>query len=482
MPQRVTTSSNTCSIAKRNAKGMPMKARASRLASFVKNAPPDRLACLFQDHVRWPERYASERNRLYAMQNTFWLFLAQVLATSSSCQETVARFLAALAVTGQHASANTASYCGARKRLPQEALDHVLREVTSKTHAHANERRRLWCGRRVKVIDGSSVSMPDTPENQAQYPQPDGQKPGCGFPVARLTVIFCLATGVVLTYAKAALAIGERALFRDLWDTLEPGEVVLADRGFCSYAEFYLLHQRGIDCVMRKHQRRGKTSVVEKRLAKNDVVMAWMKTSVRPQWLDEETWRNMPASLLVREIAMAIETPGFRTEHIVVATTLLNPKAFPKHAFEQLYRHRWMAELFLRDLKTTMGMEILRCKSPAMIHKEIAMHFIAYNLLRAAIFQAADRRGCTPYDISFKSCLATLRQWAPHFDSLRAKPRKRAKLFRDLLATFLQNRIPHRPDRTEPRAKKRRPKNYPLLTKPRHLFQDIPHRNRYHVA
>jgi hypothetical protein len=459
-----------------------MKTKTARLASFVKNVPPDRLACLFHDHVRWPEQYASKRNRLYAAQNTFWMFLAQVLATGSSCQETVARLLAGLAAVGQHASANTASYCEARKRLPQEGLDDVLRQVTSATHAHANEPKRMWCGRRVKVVDGSSVSMPDTPANQAQYPQPGAQKPGCGFPVARLTVFFCLVTGVVLAYANAALTVAERTLFHDLWDSLEQGDVVLADRGFCSYADFYVLGRRGVDCVMRKHQRRGKTSLVEKRLGKNDVLMVWMKTSVRPEWLDEQTWRAMPASLVVREIAIAVQTPGFRTKHITVATTLLDPKAFPKQAFEQLYRRRWMIELFLRDLKTTMGMEVLRCKSPAMIHKELAMHFIVYNLLRAAIYEATQKRNVSPYDISFKSALATLRQWAPHFDALTAKPRKRASLYRLLLQTLLQNRIPHRPDRAEPRAKKRRPKNYPLLNKPRGTFKEIPHRNRYHAA
>jgi len=463
-------------------KGIPMKRKSSRLASFVKNAPPDRLECLFHDQVRWPAQYASKRNRRYPMHITFWLFLSQVLATATSCQETVARYLATLAAAGQHASANTGSYCEARKQLPQEGLDQVLREVTYETHARANARRHMWRGRRVKVVDGSSVSMPDTPQNQAAYPQPGTQKPGCGFPVARLTVMFCLATGVVLAYAKAALAVSERALFRDLWKHLEPGDIVLADRGFCSYAEIYLLGRRGVDCVMRKHQRRGKTSLVEKRLAKNDVVMAWMKTGVRPEWLDEQTWRDMPDSLLVREITVVIETPGFRTKNVVVTTTLLDPKAFPKQAFEQLYRRRWMAELCLRDLKTTMGMDVLRCKSPAMIHKELAMHLIAYNLLRAAIFQAADARRRNPYDISFKSTLATLRQWAAYFESLSTKPRKRARLYRNLLATLLKNRIPYRPDRTEPRAKKRRPKNYPLLTEPRHQYQEIPHRNRYHKA
>jgi len=458
-----------------------MRTYAARLAAFVRHADANELACLFQEHVRWPERYASKRSRLYTMPHTFWLFLGQVLTTGASCHEVVARFLGRLAVAGLHASTNNAAYCAARKRLPQEALDHVLNEVTRETHAQGCDSKLLWCGRCVKVVDGSSVSMPDTSANQAKYPQPTVQKPGCGFPVMRLTVMFCLATGVVLDVAKAALTVSERALFRDLWDGLKKGDVVLTDRGFCSYAEMYMLRQRGVDCVMRKHQRRGKTSLVQKRLAKNDALMVWIKTSARPEWLDAETWRALPASMLVREVTVDIAIPGFRTQHVVIATTLLDSKTYRAQAFAELYRRRWNAELYLRDLKTTMGMDVLRCKSPAMIHKEITMHFIAYNLLRTAMLHAALEHRRSPNDIGFKASLATLRQWAPHFSYLRAKPRKRARLYRQLLQTLARNLVHRRPDRVEPRAKKRRPKNYQLLTKPRRQFNEIPHRNQYHA-
>lgn len=458
-----------------------MKSKKRRLAAFAARVDADPLACVFEQ-VTWPHRYASKRNRLYSMQNTFWLFLGQVLATGASCQEAVTRLLGRLAIAGLRASTNTAAYCKARKRLPQEALDQVLDEVTRVAHAKACIPKLMWRGRRVKVVDGSSVSMPDTPENQAEYPQPSGQKPGCGFPVARLTVMFCLASGAVLHYAKAALAISERALFRSLWDHLEPGDVVLADRGFCSYAEMYLLSRRGVDCVMRKHARRGKTSLIDKRLGKNDLLMLWFKTAVRPQWIDEESWRALPNTLCVREITVEIDTPGFRTQHVIIATTLLDPKAFPEHTFAALYRRRWSAELFLRDLKTTMGMDVLRCKSPAMIRKELAIHFIAYNLLRNAMLDASLTHRRNPAELSFKSSLATFRQWAPNFAALHPKPRMRLRLYRQLLHTLATNRLPHRPDRVEPRAKKRRPKNYPLLTKPRREFEDIPHRNKYHAA
>lgn len=444
-------------------------------------APPDELATLFQQLVQWPAQFAAKRRRTYTPENTFWLFLSQVLCTSASCQEAVTRLLSRLALRGKRVSANTSAYCKARQRLPQEALDLVFDELNSKALARAPSAQR-WCGRNVKVTDGSSGSMPDTPENQARYPQPKTQKKGCGFPVMRIVVLFSLGTGAVLAYARGALAVHERTLFHEVWDQLEREDVVLADRGFCSYADFYVLGQRGVDCVMRKHQRRGKTSILEKKLGENDLLVRWNKNNVCPAWLSKKAWDAMPQTMLVREITVEISTPGFRTTSITIATSLLDPRQFPAEAFAQLYRRRWMAELFLRDLKTTMGMDMLRCKSPGMIHKELTMHFIAYNLLRTAMLEAARQTTVPPESIGFKAGLATTRQWAPLFAGLHNRPRKHAALYKKMLQTIAANQISHRPDRNEPRAKKRRPKNYPLLTQPRREFKEIPHRNRYHVA
>ena len=441
---------------------------------------PDELACLFQDLVHWPEEWRGKRERLYTPSTTFWMFLAQVFYTGASCQEMVARFIARLTTTNREASANNAAYCKARMRLPQEAINHVHQDLVKQASALAPRETR-WGGRPVKVLDGSSVSMPDTPANQAQYPQPNTQKKGCGFPVMRLTVLFSLSTGAVLAYAKDALAVHERTLFHRLWHSLEKDDILLADRGFCGYADFHLLLQRGIDCVMRKHQRRGKSSSLEKKLGKKDALMRWRNTG-KPKWLSMDEWRKLPETMVVREISIDITTPGFRTKHVTITTTLRDHKKFPPEYFAELYRRRWAAELYLRDIKTTMAMDVLRCESPAMIHKELTMYLIAYNLLRITMMQAARRAGETQRAISFKSSLATLRQWAPYFLKLHHRPRKRLKLHCALLDTTAKNRLPNRPDRVEPRARKRRPKNYPLLTKPRQDFEEIPHRNNYRAT
>ena len=391
----------------------------------------------------------------------------------------VRKFLAWLAIKeGKTASPDTAAYCKARARLGQEDLDRASAQVVESIQA-SSKAERLWHGRRVKVVDGTGLSMPDTPENQALYPQSKGQKPGCGFPMMKLVALFGLGTGVMLSFAKGAKTLSERALFRTLWNLLGPGDVVLADRGFCDYASVFLLAQRGVDCVMRNHHRR-KTGVSQlERFGKGDRLIQWHQSGVRPRWLDPDAWRAMPDRLTLREIRFRVEIPGFRTESVTVVSTLLDPEAFPKDAFVELYRRRWLAELFLRDIKTTLGMDILRCKTPGMIHKELTMHCIAYNLIRALMLEAATQHGVPLDRLSFKGTVATVRQWAPVMAAARLGPAKRRRILNALLEYIARDRLPHRPNRTEPRAVKRRPKNYQRLTKPRRLFKESPHRNHY---
>ena len=335
----------------------------------------------------------------------------------------------------------------------------------------------LWFGRPVKVVDGSGLSMPDTPENQRRYPQAKSAQPGCGFPVMRVVALFCLGTGALLALAKGSLHVGERALFRSLWPLLEAGDVVLADRGFCGYAEFYFLMGRGVDCVMRNHQRRTVGKTVLKSFRRGDRLILWHKSAVRPAWVDMDDWKAMPQTLALREIQFQAAVRGFRVETITVVTTLLDPDRFPADAFADLYRRRWQAELFLRDIKTTMGMDILRCKTPGMVHKELAIYLIAYNLVRLTMLEAAQKHNAPVERLSFKGTLSTIRSWASIFAAV-AEPRRRA-LWTGLLDCLAADRLPHRPNRVEPRARKRRPKNYQLLNKPRRLFKEIHHRNKY---
>ena len=410
---------------------------------------------------------------------TFWLFLSQVLSADGSCQEAAKKFLAWLALTnGPQASPRTAGYCKARARLSQADIDREAERVVQRIQAAAAA-VPLWRGRRVKIADGSSVSMPDTAPNQQAYPQPKGQKAGCGFPVMRIVAIFSLTTGVLLHLAKGALRVGERALFRSLWDRFDPGDVVLTDCGFCSYADVFLLLQRGVDCVMRNHQRRKVGLSLVRRLGRGDRIIQWHKTSTRPKWLSPEEWRALADRLTLREITFSVAVDGFRTEVITVVTPLLDPEAFPKAAFVELYRQRWRAELHLRDIKTTMGMDVLRAKSPAMIHKELTMHVMAYNLIRALMLDAAVSHGVSAHRIRFKGAVATVRQWAPLLVAGELDAPRQRRMMKRLLECLALDPLPHRPNRTEPRARKRRPKNYQLLTQPRHEFKETPHRSKY---
>ena len=418
-----------------------------------------------------------KRRRLCFPSRTFWLFLSQVFSADGSCRAAVRKFLAWLAVhDGVAASPNTAAYCKARGRLSEALLARRLRRVTRRVEARAAG-EGLWCGRRVKVADGSGLSMADTAENQAVYPQSSRQKPGCGFPAMRIVALFSLATGTLLALAKDRLRVHERTLFRRLWNHLEPGDVVLADRGFCGYADYCCLAERGVECVMRKNGRRSVGATPGRRLGKGDRLIHWHKTGRCPKWLDRQAWHAMPDRLTVREVHFVVDIHGFRTEAITVSTTLLDPQAYPTDAFIELYRRRWMAELFLRDIKTTLGMDILSCKTPDMVHKELLIYLIAYNLVRALMLEASLRHGVPVHRISFKGTLSTVREWAPILAA--ASPKRRQGLVDRLIAILARDPLPNRPNRVEPRARKRRPKNYQLLNKPRREFKEIIHRSKY---
>jgi len=418
-----------------------------------------------------------KRNRLFPPLRTFWLFLAQALSADRSCREAVHKLLAWLACAQQNeASPNTAAYCKARKRLSIRAVKALHDDVVTRLQRSPLAQRR-WCGRCVRVVDGSGISMPDTVENQQRYPQSKAVKPGCGFPDMRIVAMFSLATGALLRYANACRRVSERILFHRLWDQLEPGDVVLADKGFCGFADFYFLHQRGVDSVMALHQRRSVGLRKLKRLGPGDILVQWDKMKSPPTWLTKQQWAAVPDTLTVRHITFTVDIPGFRSRRFTIATTLLDPRQFPTRAFPELYRQRWRAELYLRDIKIAIGIDILRCKTPDMVEKELAVHVIAYNLIRATMLQAAHYAKRDPERISFKGTMQTLRQWAP---IMALAPDEYSDWLRGaMLNAIARAPVPNRPNRVEPRARKRRPKNYQLLNKPRRQFSEIQHRNRY---
>src|SRR4029434_7087259 len=324
-----------------------------------------------------------------------------------------------------------------------------------------------WHGRAVKIVDGSGVSMPDTEANQQAYPQPGSQKPGLGFPVARLVVLLSLACGAVVAAAVGRIKgpqSSEPMLFHGLHAHLERDDIVLADRFYCSYWEVALLLGRGIDSVMRLHQRRQVDFRGGRRVGREDHVVSWAKPK-RPAWMDEATYAGLPATVDIRCLRVCVPQRGFRTRVVLVATTLLDAQVYSKEDLAGLYRARWHAELDLRSIKQTMQMDVLRCKTPAMVRKEIWGHLLVYNLLRAAMAQAALGHGGVPRQVSLQGTRQTLAA----FHSLLAQmpSTERERVVSIVLSAIASHRVATRPDRSEPRACKRRPKPYPLLRVPR---------------
>jgi hypothetical protein len=357
--------------------------------------------------------------------------------------------------------ANTSAYCQARARLAPGTLRAAHEQLGGWIERRTQEAWR-WCGRSVKVLDGCGLSMPDTVENRARWPYAGGQKPGCGFPTAQMVGLFCLATGRRVRFALDTWKAHEIPLARQLVSWIPEGEIVLTDRGFCGWGFIALLQRKGVDVVMRAHQAR--------RL--KGPRMTWAKPQ-RPETWAKSLWRELPAELAVRIVRFRVMVPGFRTEEVVLVTTLLDAQAYPDEALIALYRRRWAVELCFRDIKTTLGLDVLRCQSPELVEKEIWLQVIAYNLVRALMLEAAWTHGVALERLSFKGTVDTLRQGTPLFaPTMFAFKRARQELLRVIAA----DQVPDRPNRSEPRARKRRPKSYQLLTRPRHRMVVSPSR------
>ena len=331
----------------------------------------------------------------------------------------------------------------------------------------------FWKGRRVYLFDGTTVSMPDTNANQNAYPQHDKQKPGLGFPLARITAIFSLSCGAIMDLGicrYAGKGQGEISLFRTLWSFFRPGDVVLTDRLYCTWRELLTLKQRGVASVSQLQAMRKADFRKGKRLGKEDHIVRWKRPLIRSlSWHDQ---RRLPEYLTVRECRIHIEQAGFRSKAIVVVTTLLDAEEFTKEDLAALYRARWNAELDLRSVKQTLQMDILRCKTPELVRKEIWTHILAYNLIRTIMAQAAMRHAIQPRTISFKGSLQYLEEFQRLVDYQEHRGRgHRMLLYGQLLDSIASQRVADRPDRFEPRLLKRRPKHFAFLRKPRHVIK-----------
>jgi len=407
------------------------------------------------------------RDRLFSPAVTLWMFLSQVLDATHCCRQAVARFLAWRLGQGRApCSADTSAYCKARGRLPEAVLARLVRHTGQRTQDQMPAAWR-WAGRTLKVVDGTTVSMPDTPANQQAFPQSRAQKTGVGFPLARMVVLFSLAVGTALDAAFGPYRgkqTGELSLFRQLHDRLQSGDILLADRHFCSYWELALVRERAGDVITRLHQRRKADFRCGRRLACCDHVVSWTKPA-RPEWMTPEEYAQLPATLAVRELRVQVARPGYRTRVLIVATTLLDAETFSKQEVALLYRVRWFAELDLRALKATLQMGILRGKTPGMVRKEIWAHLLAYNLIRGLMAEAASEAGLLPWQLSFAGALQTVVAFAPLAWVWESEEWEQVGV--GLRMALREHRVGDRPGRVEPRAQKRRPQHYHLLTEPR---------------
>jgi hypothetical protein len=409
------------------------------------------------------------RDRIYTPVTTLLVYLWQVLSVDHSCRAAVAKLAAHRAAQGQKpCSTKTGAYCKARNRLPEELPARLTRETGEALHRNAPRGRWLQ-GRPVKVFDGSTASMPDTPANQQAYPQHPRQEKGAGFPLARIGVLFSLAVGTVLEMGLCRYkgkGQSEQALFRGMLPSLEPGDIVLTDRYLCTFFLIAMVLGRRADMVCRLHQSRSADFRRGRRLGRGDHLVFWRKPR-RPWWMRRSVYAALPEVLWLREVRVRVPQPGFRTKTLIVVTTLLDPNLYPAEEIALAYRARWQAELNLRSLKQVMQMEMLRTETPRRVRTEIWMHLLAYNLIRTVMAQAAQRRGCMPCEISFKGSLQILTSFQPLFS---CTPRtKWPQLFDILLTAIAQHVVGDRPNRYEPRAVKRRPKHYPRLKTPRHV-------------
>jgi len=417
--------------------------------------------------------YHSRRRQL-SLPVMFWAFLSQILSAPMSCREALRKVIAWRARAQQALpSTNTAAYCTARARLPLATLTAVQTHVAGVLEARVRPDDR-WHGHRVLIPDGTGISMPDTRANQAAYGQPSEQHKGCGFPVMKVVALFSLASGALLAWAEGKGYHHEARLWRSMWHLLRPGDLILGDRGFCSFAALASLAAREIACVLRLHQGRRTPRFAR---GARDAVVTWRKPQRLAAWTQRQ-WRQVPDDCRVRIIKVTITQPGFRTRTILLATTLLDAHAYPAEEIAALYLRRWAVELFFRDIKTAMGMDVLTGKSPAMVRRELLMFAVAHNLVRTVLQEAACTYALDLARLSFKGTLATLRQWSATCADVLAKPRRAAQLYAQLLAVIAGDHVPLRPGRAEPRAVKRRPKSYRLLTKPRHCMYVPPHHNR----
>lgn len=405
---------------------------------------------------------------IYTPWTTLWVFLSQVLSPDHSCRDAVARLLAHRTAQGlPSCSTETGAYCIARQRLPERLVRNLACQTGEELHQQADPSWRLH-GRAVKVIDGTTVSMPDTAANAQAFGKSSNQHGEGNFPIARLVALFCLASGAAIETVISPYCgkkTGELSLFRALRHAFLPGDILLGDQLYCTFCDIAQLLARGVDMVTTFGSRQAMNFGERRRLRRDDYLVSWHKPATRPAWLTAAEFAALPDELTLREVRVKVTQRGFRPEKLDILTTLLDPAAFSNRDIAELFRARWHAELDLRSLKISLQMDVLRCKSPEMVRKEIWVHLLAYNLLRSVMCSAAVESQTHVRSLSFKGTLQILNSFLA---LLMNCPRSQLdRICQTIFAAVAQHPVGNRPDRFEPRKKKRRPKQYPFMTKSR---------------
>lgn len=412
---------------------------------------------------------------IYNTSVVLWAFLGQVLRDKkeAACQSAVAHIVSFRLLSGlEPPTKDTGNYCRARAKLSASALRETCLEIATELEDQAPT-EWLWKGRHAYLVDGFTFTLPDTPANQAEFPQPSSQAEGVGFPIARACVLLSLATACVKEMAYGPYQgkrTGETALLRQMLDSLSAGDVLVADSYYCSFLMIALLLSRGVDVCATVHASRHVDFRRGRRLGKYDHLVTWQKPP-RPDWMDEETYALIPQKLTLREIRYNVVEPGKRTEKLTVVTTLTDPHVYSKEDIAELYGFRWNVELDIRSIKSALNLDHVRCQSPQMVEKEVWTTFLAYNLIRSTAAAAALLHQKRPRQISFTAtCQYVLSIWS----DLAKLPRESETVFRlceVLLGQIARCVVANRPGRIEPRAIKRRRHRYPLMQESREKLQ-----------
>lgn len=447
------------------------RASLAELEHFLQGIfPPELLA--------QEEEGLNSRNRTFSLCLTLQCFIWQVLNPRAACREVVRQVQGLFLLLGRGAlHGGTSAYCQARQRLPRERIEQLLALSAAKADQRAGSGGRIN-GRPVKVADGSSAQAPDSPANQKRFPQSAEQKPGCGFPVLKFLLLFSLDSGAVLNVAMGSLHHHDLRLLRQLRSELRRGDILLGDRLFGEYTTLATFPLQGVDVVARLHQSRRVDFRKAKRISREEGLFTFTKGTMQSKLMTKSQWRKIPTEITVRIIRFRASIRGFRSRRITLVTTLLDSTAYPAEQLIALYARRWSLELCLRDLKTTLGLEQLRCLTPDMAEKELLIYLLGHNLIRWLMAEAVARHEGNLKRVSFKGTVDSLRQYSAAIASARSR-KMRQTLWDDLLLNLIRDKLPNRPNRLEPRALKRRPKNFGWLTKPRHQFRETSHRNRY---